>query len=461
MNKNNNGFLEKFILSLTDSSIVFFGFMSAYWMLDGMSFSGEGNSIIFMLWLSLNALIPFLLFDLYNDWRRKSKQQLIYSIVLANLLYSTVLLCVSFVNLLSVSGGVIVTASIIQTLLILLTRNMIWSVFRRFYGEKKVLIIGSAEEETGALADKFLNHSKGWFVVHGFVLVQERHVITEHISDVDVLVLSSKLSQEEKVEWMNEGVRQNKEVILIPEMTDIYIYGARTEVIEDTLVFSLQPPKMSKIQQFMKRTMDIVIASFVLVMASPVIILLYVLVPLTSKGPALFIQERIGLDGIPFQIYKFRSMVQEAEKKTGPVLATEKDERITPLGRFIRSTRLDELPQLFNVLRGDMSVIGPRPERAFFIKQFQQKIPNYMLRLSVKPGITGLAQVLANYATSVEDKLRYDLMYLRHYSVLLDIKILIQTLRVIPQREQAKGVYVKHSDSVQQQLLRLTQDEVI
>jgi lipopolysaccharide/colanic/teichoic acid biosynthesis glycosyltransferase len=133
-------------------------------------------------------------------------------------------------------------------------------------------------------------------------------------------------------------------------------------------------------------------------------------------------------------------MVQDAEIQTGPVLASDKDPRITKLGSFMRATRVDEIPQLFNVLKGDMSLIGPRPEREFFIKKFEQDIPDYKYRLRVKPGITGLAQVLANYTTSVEDKLRYDLMYVRNYSFMLDLKIFLQTIRVVLQRDQAQGL---------------------
>jgi lipopolysaccharide/colanic/teichoic acid biosynthesis glycosyltransferase len=133
-------------------------------------------------------------------------------------------------------------------------------------------------------------------------------------------------------------------------------------------------------------------------------------------------------------------MVNDAEKKTGPVLAADKDPRITPIGHFIRATRIDELPQLINVLKGDMSLVGPRPEREFFIRQFEKDMPNYKYRMTVKPGITGLAQVMANYSTTVEDKLRFDLMYIRNYSFANDIKILLQTIRVVLQREQAKGV---------------------
>jgi exopolysaccharide biosynthesis polyprenyl glycosylphosphotransferase len=206
------------------------------------------------------------------------------------------------------------------------------------------------------------------------------------------------------------------------------------------VVLSVQPPKLNSSQLLVKRFVDIIISVTSLILFSPIIICLYFLIPITSHGPALFRQERLGKDSKPYNILKFRSMVMDAEKTTGPVLASVKDPRITALGRFIRATRLDELPQLINVLKGEMSLVGPRPERPFFCEQFQALIPHYTHRLAVKPGITGLAQVMAKYTTSVEYKLSFDVMYVRNYSLAMDVKILFQTIRVVLQREQADGV---------------------
>ena len=180
-----------------------------------------------------------------------------------------------------------------------------------------------------------------------------------------------------------------------------------------------------------------------LLLSSPVLLLVAALIPLTSKGSAWFRQERVGTNGKPFHILKFRTMVADAEQHSGPVLASESDPRITPLGRFLRATRIDELPQLFNVLKGDMSLVGPRPERAFFVEQFEREFPAYELRHAVKPGLTGLAQVVGRYSTTVERKLHFDLLYIYNYSLLLDLKILLQTIRVVLQREQAAGLTLK------------------
>ncbi|MCL4157794.1 UNVERIFIED_CONTAM: hypothetical protein GTU68_026167 [Idotea baltica] len=166
----------------------------------------------------------------------------------------------------------------------------------------------------------------------------------------------------------------------------------------------------------------------------PFMIATAIAVKLTSPGPALFSQERVGRDGVPFTLFKFRSMYVDAESRTGPVWAQEDDPRVTPAGRFIRKTRLDELPQLFNVLGGSMSLVGPRPEREVFVEELSQTIPYFRQRQIVKPGLTGWAQINYPYGNTVEDalqKLQYDLFYIKYQSLLFDLSILFNTTKTI------------------------------
>jgi len=182
-----------------------------------------------------------------------------------------------------------------------------------------------------------------------------------------------------------------------------------------------------------KRVLDVGAALALLVLTAPVIAIACLLVKLTSRGPVLFFQERVGKDCRPFTMVKFRTMRDDAERKTGPVLASENDPRITWLGRYLRALRLDEVPQLWNVLCGDMSFVGPRPERPFFVEQLAREIPFYMQRHAVKPGVTGWAQVKYRYGSSIEDameKLRYDLYYIKHLSVFFDLTIVLDTVKV-------------------------------
>jgi exopolysaccharide biosynthesis polyprenyl glycosylphosphotransferase len=182
-----------------------------------------------------------------------------------------------------------------------------------------------------------------------------------------------------------------------------------------------------------KRVMDIVVALFLLVATSPLLLVTALAIKLDSKGPVLYSQERVGLYGRKFMVYKFRSMRTDAEKN-GPQWALKNDDRITRVGRFIRRCRIDEIPQLWCVLKGDMSMVGPRPEREHFIEKLKLEIPMYMSRLKMKPGLTGWAQVRHHYDTSLEDvqkKLNYDLYYFENMSLLLDFQILFRTVYVV------------------------------
>ncbi|MBE0548940.1 MAG: TIGR03013 family PEP-CTERM/XrtA system glycosyltransferase [Rubrivivax sp.] len=183
-----------------------------------------------------------------------------------------------------------------------------------------------------------------------------------------------------------------------------------------------------------KRAFDIVCAGGLIVVASPLMLLAALGIKLDSRGPVLYRQERVGLDNKPFQVVKFRSMRQDAEEDGKPRWATTGDSRVTRLGRLMRVSRIDELPQLFSVVKGDMSLVGPRPERPYFVGRLTQEIPFYAVRHSVKPGVTGWAQVRYQYGSTVEDsqeKLQYDLFYVKNHSLLLDLKILVETVHVV------------------------------
>lgn len=180
--------------------------------------------------------------------------------------------------------------------------------------------------------------------------------------------------------------------------------------------------------------MDIVISTLALIILAPLCLLIVILIKITSRGPVFYSQTRSGKDGKPFEIYKFRTMKTDAEKESGPVWAKAQDNRITPVGNFLRKSRIDEIPQFINVLKGDMSVIGPRPERPIFIKKLEGQISDYRRRLSVKPGITGLAQVYHRYDENISDvrkKVKYDILYIKKLCFLTDFRIIMRTIGVI------------------------------
>ena len=218
---------------------------------------------------------------------------------------------------------------------------------------------------------------------------------------------------------------------IIPDMYDIISGQARTNQIYGFPLIEIMPHIMQPWEESAKRLMDILISIIILSLSAPVWIVVAIAIKLNSPGPLVFSQERVGKDGKVFRMHKFRSMFEDAEAKTGPVWATTNDPRVTSVGRFLRKTRLDEIPQFMDVLRGDMSLVGPRPERPHFVAQLAQEIPLYKRRLSVKPGITGWAQIKQGYDTSLDDvrsKVKYDLFYIENMSFRMDIKILLMTV---------------------------------
>ena len=192
--------------------------------------------------------------------------------------------------------------------------------------------------------------------------------------------------------------------------------------------------EVSKSMLLRKRLLSLIVSVLLLAIFSPVILLLLLLIKLDSSGPVFHKQERVGQNGRVFTLWKFRSMHRDAERDTGPVWAVEGDSRVTRIGRFLRRTRLDELPQIYNVLRGDMSLVGPRPERPKFVQELSEQIPYYHLRHAVKPGVTGWAQINCEYGNSVKgavEKLQYDLFYIKNLSMLLDFLVVFETIKTV------------------------------
>lgn len=221
-------------------------------------------------------------------------------------------------------------------------------------------------------------------------------------------------------------------VKLAPESINL-LSGFKTEEIIGHPLIRLYPTNLKTWQRMAKRALDLIVATLVLLPLFPLWVLIALAIKLDSPGPFLFAQERVGQHGKLFKLYKFRSMVHDAEKETGPIWASADDKRVTRIGRILRRLRIDEVPQFFNVLKGEMSLVGPRPERPFFVEQLKKEVPFYMRRLLVRPGITGWAQVKHRYDSSLDDvkrKIMYDLYYLENMSLILDLKIILRTVMV-------------------------------
>ncbi len=252
-------------------------------------------------------------------------------------------------------------------------------------------------------------------------------------------VLINDIQAEQKNKILKECFRCDKRVYFTPKISDIISKRAEEINLFDTPLYLCRNNGISPIQLAFKRFLDILFSLVGLVLTSPILLVTAIAIKLEDGGPVFFRQERATLDGKKFSILKFRSMIVNAEQDGRPHPAGENDDRITKVGRVIRSTRIDELPQLINIIKGDMSLVGPRPERIEHVRKYMEDIPEFSFRLKVKAGLTGPAQVFGMYSTQPLDKLKMDLFYITNYSLLLDIQIIFETVKILFQKDSTTG----------------------
>ena len=280
------------------------------------------------------------------------------------------------------------------------------------------------DDKNGNLLKEFIPHFGGSDDIKEIINQQ-------NIEEVIIAIESSEHKNIKKI--ITELEDSDVMIKIIPDMYDILSGSVKMTSIYGTPLIEVSHDIMPIWEQSIKRVIDIITSLFVLIIGSPVFVLTAICVKLTSKGPAFYTHERIGIHGKPFTIHKFRSMCMDAEKE-GPALSTINDKRITPFGKFMRKIRLDEIPQFYNVLTGDMSLVGPRPERQYYIDRIVEKAPHYTHLLKVRPGITSWGQVKFGYAENIDQmiqRLKYDIIYIENLSLAVDLKIIIYTILTV------------------------------
>ena len=324
-----------------------------------------------------------------------------------------------------------------EFLIIALINQMSDGIFRKMFPPKHLLLICDLEYKELLL--RKISSRKDLYEVTRCVSASEPlSVLQKEVADCDAMMLYG-IEEQKRNDLIKFCYEKSIRIYVAPEVSDILLRGADRVHSFDTPFFLLRNSGLSFEQRIMKRAMDILISGAMLIVASPFMLLTALAIKLEDHGPALFKQERVTIGGRKFYIYKFRSMIVDAEKN-GAQFSTKNDSRITKVGKFIRATRLDELPQLLNILKGDMSIVGPRPERQTYIEEFCQETPEFIYRLKVKAGLTGYAQIYGKYNTTPLDKLKLDLMYIESYSVLLDIRLIFLTLKIMFTKESTEGV---------------------
>lgn len=320
-------------------------------------------------------------------------------------------------------------------------------LYKQFFPPKNLLFI-SGERPVEDILRKFATRSDKYHIVKCVYESEGQQAVEKEIlSGFDGVVLwdmNTALRNKLLKFCYSRGIR----VYMMPKIPDIMIQGADHLHLFDTPILLTREYSMTVEQRLVKRMIDVFCSLLLLVLASPFMLVTAIAIKVYDGGPVLYKQVRCTRDMKEFQILKFRSMRTDAEKDGVARLAAKNDSRITPVGKFIRKVRIDELPQLFNILKGEMSFIGPRPERPEIIKQYQEDMPEFTFRTKVKAGLAGYAQVYGKYNTTPYDKLKLDLFYIENYSVWLDLKLMMLTLKILFQPDSTEGVEAHQTTAI-------------
>lgn len=403
----------------------------------------------FLAWILIASTLVFWFSGLYAPDRAQRLPRLTFSVAKAVALELLVVTAsLSFYRELDFSRLHMILFGVITPTLMISARLILYTIVRRLrqkgLNTKRVLIVG-AGDVGHRLEQAFAQYPWMGLDVIGFLddykpdvprvlgSVDDLEAVADRFeadgTPIDYVYIALPLAASKRIEHvLNVFSTRVTHVCLVPDIFQYDIINSRVTDIEGLPVIHLLDEAPMEFKRIIKRVIDIAFSAAFLLVASPLMLLIALAVKLSSKGPVFYKQERMGLNGQTFNMLKFRSMPVQAEAASGPVWATAGENRATPVGSFLRKTSLDELPQFINVLRGDMSVVGPRPERPVFIEDFKQQIPQYMLRHKMKAGITGWAQVHGwRGNTSLEKRIEYDIYYIQNWSLLLDLKIMLMT----------------------------------
>lgn len=344
----------------------------------------------------------------------------------------TVLLSAGFVAIMPM-----VEITVIGILIISVLSTIFNFLFKKMFPPHKIFVLYQEYDPTEFLS-KIQKRKDKYRIIGSFQVDVEWNDLANIINQNEAILIydvHSELRNKILKYCYEKGIR----VYMTPKISDILIRSSDSIHLFDTPLLLSRNSGLTFEQKFFKRTLDVVLSLLVLIVTSPIMLVIAIAIKLYDGGPVFFKQKRCTKDGKVFEIHKFRSMIVDAEKEGISVPATDRDPRITPVGNIIRATRLDELPQVFDILNGNMSIVGPRPERVEHVEKYTEEVPEFQYRLKVKGGLTGYAQIYGKYNTTPYDKLRLDLMYIQNYSILLDLKLIFMTIKIIFMKESTEG----------------------
>lgn len=432
---------RKIVIGVIDIILFHFSILLSFYIQFGDSvpmrnFEAYRNTIIYIMTAFVLLNILFGVYILYN----KSNADFLYITIIIQIIMTIAIMAVTFFGRwFAFPRSVLLINLIVSIIILFIWRILVYKIYEKISGSKKVMVVGTKEQVASAIFN-FENAKSKRHKVTIAVLSDFYKNIANNFNKVDIVYVASKIDNDEKIRIYDLLIKEGKKLFINTNFENLILVNPNIMNIEDESIIEISDFKISSEDGLIKRIVDILFSIILLIVVSPILLITSVLVKVTSPGPVLYKQVRITKDGKEFNILKFRTMSATAEKESGPVLATSNDSRVTFLGKYLRSLRIDELPQLINVLIGDMSVVGPRPERPFFVEQFKKQNPSYYLRHNVRAGITGYAQVYGKYATDFNSKLNFDLLYIKKYALLLDVKIMLQTIKILFDKISSAGL---------------------
>ncbi len=411
----------RIILVTTNIVLINVAFLLSFLIRYGLPFP-EYNSLPYkksFVFLTVIYVSSLSFFKVYKS-RFKSSWELFQRVFLG--VFLGTLLSVAFVYFFRIKWGAFPTSVFaisffINVLLIFKINQCILKATKRI--QKKILLIGEGK------ADEIIGSKT---IIKRIKTTEIEDLVKCVDVDIDEIVISERIQREKDLNLLLFLVQKLKiEVVLCPS---VYLKLLPERINGENSLHFLNTfiGKKQDVDEFFIKGLDVFGSLVISFVSAPIVILISLLIKITSPGPILYKQKRVGKDGKVFTLYKFRTMIENAEKKVGPVLASREDPRVTKVGKILRTTRMDELPQLLNVLRGEMSLVGPRPERLHFVKQHKAL---HELRLAVKPGLTGLAQIRSFYDLKPQHKIKYDYLYIQRRNLLLNLYILIKTIPIV------------------------------
>lgn len=394
------------------------------------------------LLLTVSYLIIYFLFsNIYEGFKigYLKTSEIIYSQTLS-LIFANIIIYmqISLISKKLVNPIYLLFMTVIETIVIIVWSLVCNKLYFSIYPPINMLMI-YRNQSAANLMSKMRLHKDKYRICETINIREGYDLVIEAVDKYEAVIICD-LDSTMRNKILKYCYDKSIRTYITPKISDLIIQSSEKLHIFDTPLMICKNQGLSFEEKVFKRIFDLVLSVLAIIITSPIMIIVSVLIKIYDRGPIIFTQERLTLNNRVFEIYKFRSMIVDAEKNGEVRLASKNDSRITPIGKVIRKLRIDELPQLFNILKGDMSIVGPRPERPEIVEQYIKVMPEFNLRTKVKAGLTGYAQIMGKYNTNPYDKLKLDLMYIGNYSFFMDIKMILMTIKILFMPESTEGL---------------------